>query len=124
MLFIDDRLDSKYSKVKLIVIGLFLVALSFVVVTLTSWLGILIVGMFLMTVGEMIAFPFSNAFAVERAKKGNQGEYGILYDWHHCGYPHLAVLSVSGDQVLVELHESSVVPHIHADVARHTAPKS
>ncbi|SDT93812.1 Predicted arabinose efflux permease, MFS family [Polaribacter sp. Hel1_33_78] len=71
--------DSKYSKVKLIAIGLFLVALSFVVVTLTSWLGILIVGMFLMTVGEMIAFPFSNAFAVERAKKGNQGEYMALY---------------------------------------------
>ena len=32
-----------------------------------------------MTVGEMIAFPFSNAFAMERAKKGNQGEYMALY---------------------------------------------
>ncbi len=32
-----------------------------------------------MTVGEMIAFPFSNSFAVERAKKGNQGEYMALY---------------------------------------------
>ena len=29
--------------------------------------------------GEMIAFPFSNAFAVERSKKGNQGEYMALY---------------------------------------------
>ena len=35
--------------------------------------------MFLMTIGEMIAFPFSNAFAMERAKKGNQGEYMALY---------------------------------------------
>ena len=35
--------------------------------------------MFLMTVGEMIAFPFSNAFAMKRAKKGNQGEYMALY---------------------------------------------
>jgi predicted MFS family arabinose efflux permease len=35
--------------------------------------------MLLMTVGEMIAFPFSNAFAVERAKKGNQGEYMAFY---------------------------------------------
>ena len=32
-----------------------------------------------MTIGEMIAFPFSNAFAVERAQKGNQGEYMALY---------------------------------------------
>lgn len=37
------------------------------------------IGIFLMTVGEMIAFPFSNAFAVDRAKKGNQGEYMALY---------------------------------------------
>lgn len=71
--------DSKKAKVKLIAIGLFLVAMSFVVLNLTSWIGILIFGMFLMTIGEMIAFPFSNAFAVERAKKGNQGEYMALY---------------------------------------------
>ena len=35
--------------------------------------------MFLMTVGEMIAFPFANAFALQQAKKGNQGEYMALY---------------------------------------------
>ena len=35
--------------------------------------------MFFMTIGEMIAFPFSNAFAMQRAKKGNQGEYMALY---------------------------------------------
>ncbi len=35
--------------------------------------------MLLMTFGEMIAFPFSNAFAMDRAKKGNQGEYMALY---------------------------------------------
>jgi predicted MFS family arabinose efflux permease len=71
--------DSKKSKVKLIALGLFLTALSFIVLNLTSWIGILIIGMFLMTIGEMIAFPFSNAFAVDRAKKGNQGEYMALY---------------------------------------------
>ena len=71
--------DSKKSKVKLIALGLFLVALSFFVLSATGWVGILIIGMFLMTIGEMIAFPFSNAFAVERASKGNQGEYMALY---------------------------------------------
>jgi predicted MFS family arabinose efflux permease len=71
--------DSNRSKIKLILFGLFLVALSFIVLNLTSWVGVLIIGMLLMTVGEMIAFPFSNAFAVERAKKGNQGEYMALY---------------------------------------------
>src|SRR5690606_26634104 len=49
------------------------------VFNLTTWSGVLIVGMLLMTFGEMVAFPFSNAFAAERAKKGNQGEYMALY---------------------------------------------
>jgi|TARA_B110000902_G_C14242409_1_gene562935 predicted MFS family arabinose efflux permease len=71
--------NPKNSKIKLVAIGLFLVAISFIVLNMSSWVGILLVGMLLMTVGEMIAFPFSNAFAVERAKKGNQGEYMALY---------------------------------------------
>ncbi len=32
-----------------------------------------------MTLGKMITFPFSNAFALERAKKGKQGEYMAYY---------------------------------------------
>ena len=71
--------DTKYSKVKLILIGLILTGLSFVILNVSAWAGILIIGMLLMTVGEMIAFPFSNAFAVNRAKKGNQGEYMAFY---------------------------------------------
>ena len=59
--------------------GLFLVAISFIVFNLSSWIGILIIGILFMTVGEMIAFPFSNAFAVERSKKGNAGEYMAMY---------------------------------------------
>ena len=71
--------NSKYSKSSLMFFGAVLTALSFIVLNISPWSGILIVGMFLMTVGEMIAFPFSNAFAMERAKKGNQGEYMALY---------------------------------------------
>lgn len=71
--------DSNYSKVGLMLFGGVLMALSFVVLFLTSWTGVLLIGMLLMTLGEMIAFPFSNAFAMERAKKGNQGEYMALY---------------------------------------------
>ena len=67
------------SKIKMVGVGLFLVAMSFLAFNTTSWVGILIIGILFMTIGEMIAFPFSNAFAVERAKKGNQGEYLALY---------------------------------------------
>lgn len=62
-----------------VVFGFFLVGLSFFVLNLFSWSGVLVLGMLCMTLGEMIAFPFSNAFAMERAKRGNQGEYMALY---------------------------------------------
>ena len=71
--------NTKYTKLRLMFFGTVMTGLSLFVLNLTSWSGVLIIGMLLMTFGEMIAFPFSNAFAVERAKKGNQGEYMALY---------------------------------------------
>lgn len=70
---------SKFTKEFLMFFGLLLTGLSFVVINLTGWIGILIIGMLLMTIGEMIAFPFSNAFIMQRAKKGSQGEYMAYY---------------------------------------------
>ncbi|MFY0603196.1 MAG: MFS transporter [Flavobacteriaceae bacterium] len=71
--------NSTYSKSFLIMIGLLLTAFSFLILILGFWIGILIIAMLLMTIGEMIAFPFSNAFVVERAKRGKQGEYMAYY---------------------------------------------
>jgi predicted MFS family arabinose efflux permease len=71
--------NSRFTKTGLMLFGAILTGLSFIVLNMTSWVGILIIGMLLMTIGEMIAFPFSNAFAMQRAKQGNQGEYMALY---------------------------------------------
>jgi predicted MFS family arabinose efflux permease len=71
--------NSKNTKAKLMLFGAVLTAISFLVLNITTWNGILIIGMLLMTIGEMVAFPFSNAFAMDRAKQGNQGEYMALY---------------------------------------------
>jgi predicted MFS family arabinose efflux permease len=71
--------NTKYTKLGLMFFGAILTGLSLLILNFTSWSGILVVGMLLMTVGEMVAFPFSNAFAVNRAEKGNQGEYMALY---------------------------------------------
>jgi len=70
---------SNYAKERLIFIGAFLTLLSFLVLNISDWIGVAFIGMAFMTVGEMIAFPFANAFAVERAKKGNQGQYMAFY---------------------------------------------
>ena len=69
----------KWSKLSNVIFGLTLLAFSFLILNLFSWVGVLIIGMLFMTIGEMIAFPFSNAFAMDRAKRGNQGEYMALY---------------------------------------------
>ena len=71
--------NSRFTKSGLMLFGAILTGLSFIVLNFTNWTGVLIIGMLLMTFGEMIAFPFSNAFAMDRAKKGNQGEYMALY---------------------------------------------
>ncbi len=71
--------QTKYSSVFLMLAGLILTGFSFVVLNLSFWTGILVIGMLFMTIGEMIAFPFSNAYVIERAKKGKQGEYMAWY---------------------------------------------
>lgn len=71
--------NTTFTKSGLMLFGAVLMGSSFIILTFTSWGGITILGMLLMTFGEMIAFPFSNAFAMDRAKKGNQGEYMALY---------------------------------------------
>ena len=71
--------NTTFTKSGLMLFGAVLTGLSFLILNLSSWAGVLIIGMLLMTFGEMIAFPFSNAFAMDRAKKGNQGEYMALY---------------------------------------------
>ena len=71
--------SSKYSKAFLILLGLLLTGFSFGILLISSWIGVLVIGMLFMTIGEMIAFPFSNAFVIERAKKGKQGEYMAFY---------------------------------------------
>ncbi|RSK40744.1 MFS transporter [Mangrovimonas spongiae] len=68
-----------YSKITLMIQGAILLAISFLVVIVFSWTGVLVIGILLMTFAEMVMFPFSNAFALDRSKRGNQGEYMALY---------------------------------------------
>ena len=64
---------------KLILYSSLLMALSFFVLLFDTWSGILVIGMVLITIGEMIGFPYTNAFAMKRAKIGNEGKYMALY---------------------------------------------
>ena len=74
--YLENR---KQSALVHVIYGIVLVGISFLAVNLTGWSGVLVIGMCLMTLGEMIAFPFSNSFALQRAEKGKQGSYMALY---------------------------------------------
>lgn len=64
-----------WSNINNTIAGLLLTGLSFLLLIWESWVGIVVIGMIVATVGEMISFPFSNKFALNRSKKGRQGAY-------------------------------------------------
>jgi predicted MFS family arabinose efflux permease len=67
------------NRMKIITWSLVLFALSFVVLNIPFWGGIVVVGMIFITIGEMLAFPFTNNFAMNRAPSGKEGRYLALY---------------------------------------------
>ena len=64
---------------KHIIMSCVLLALSFLVLYQNFWIGILIVNMVLMTLSEMLGFPYTNKFALQRAKDGLEGSYMAMY---------------------------------------------
>lgn len=69
----------KADRMRLVSLGALMMSASFIILLPTGWAGILIPSMLLITVGEMFAFPFSNAYAMGRAPKGHEGRYMALY---------------------------------------------
>jgi predicted MFS family arabinose efflux permease len=67
------------SKVKVVALGCFFMAVSLFLMLINSWAGILIIMMMFMTFGEMFVFPFSNSFAMSRAPKGHEGRYMAIF---------------------------------------------
>ncbi|WP_417941332.1 MDR family MFS transporter [Flavobacterium sp. RS13.1] len=68
-----------YPKIKIIIWGSFIMSLSFFLLLINVWAGILVISMVCISIGEILAFPFSNAFALSRAPRGQEGQYMALY---------------------------------------------
>ena len=79
MPFVSYVERNKINKVKVCGWGLVLMTLSFALLLINSWSGILIIMMIFMTIGEMFVFPFSNSFALSRAPKGHEGRYMAIF---------------------------------------------
>ena len=66
-------------KLRIILWGSIMMAVSFFVLLINIWAGMLIISIIFMTFGEMFIFPFSNSFALSRAPKGHEGRYMALF---------------------------------------------
>lgn len=69
----------KINKLKVITLGCLAMAISMYLLLVNQWAGILIIMMLFMTFGEMFVFPFSNSFAMSRARKGHEGRYMAIF---------------------------------------------
>ncbi|TRX32256.1 MFS transporter [Flavobacterium sp. ZT3R18] len=69
----------KINKVRNIAYGSLCIAAGYYVLLLDSWVGILIISIVLLTLGEIFSFPFANAVALNRAPNGQEGQYMGLY---------------------------------------------
>ncbi len=70
---------SRIEGIKIVIAGVVLLAVSFLVLNFSNWVGFAMIGILFMTFGEMLGFPFSNSYALDRSKRGNKGEYMALY---------------------------------------------
>ncbi len=64
---------------KYIIYASLLMGISFIVLYENYWIGILIISMTIITIGEMLGFPYTNKFALGRAEEGLEGSYMALY---------------------------------------------
>jgi len=67
------------NKIKIIAYGALFVALGYFVLLIYSWVSVLVVSIVFLSFGEIFAFPFSNAVALNRAPKGQEGQYMGLF---------------------------------------------
>jgi predicted MFS family arabinose efflux permease len=67
------------NKLKIILWGCVLMGISFYLLLLNAWAGILVFSIICITFGEMFIFPFSNSFALSRAPSGHEGRYMALF---------------------------------------------
>lgn len=69
----------KVNKIKIIALGALCVALGYYILLFDSWGFILILSIIFLSLGEIFAFPFSNAVALNRAPRGQEGQYMGLF---------------------------------------------
>jgi MFS family permease len=73
------KLEAKGKIIQYLASGSALIGISFLVLIVDRSLFIIIAGMVIITLGEMLLFPFINNFWVSRTNQYNRGRYAALF---------------------------------------------
>jgi len=73
------KLENKRNSIVYIMIGAFLIGVSFLFFEVGKTLPVVVTAMVIVTFGEMFLFPFLNNFWVKRSSATNRGEYAAVY---------------------------------------------
>ncbi len=79
MPFVKYLEQPKFNIYSVLIWGTILFAGSFFVLNLSSWWGVLIIGMIFMSFAEIFCFPFMNSYAMTRGQGNNLGKYMALF---------------------------------------------
>lgn len=69
----------QFSRFRVLAWSVALFAVSFLVLNFGGWVGLLWIGMVIMTFAEMLNFPLANRFAMDRSERGKAGAYMALF---------------------------------------------
>jgi MFS family permease len=73
------KLENRYNHMNYIIVGAFFMGTSFLSLNIPGFLGVALLSVLILTLGEMFLFPFMNTFWVARSKEHNRGEYAAVY---------------------------------------------
>ena len=73
------KLENKRDAVSYMVAGSFLIGLSFLILNISPSFAFVLLQMLIVTLGEMLLFPFMNNFWVRRSSESNRGQYAAVY---------------------------------------------
>jgi len=79
MPFVYEYEKRQYKKLPTIALGTALIGLCYLILPTTDFVGIAVLSMMLLTIGEIISFPFSATYALNRAVPENRGAYMGLF---------------------------------------------
>jgi MFS family permease len=73
------KLENRNAAIVYMTLGSFLIGLSFLVLNISLAFVFVLLQMIIVTLGEMLLFPFMNNFWVKRSNEWNRGQYAAVY---------------------------------------------